>query len=77
MEIRIQFGHVPGNIYRDRIGHNIDLATNELILRDVPDEAILIRVNNKVPGLGLQLDASELNLLYKDRSVLSSPRFPS
>ncbi|KAH9734031.1 Inactive glucose-6-phosphate 1-dehydrogenase 4 [Citrus sinensis] len=25
------------------------------------------RVNNKVPGLGLQLDASELNLLYKDK----------
>lgn len=73
MEIRIQFHRVPGNIYRERIGHNIDLGTNELILRDVPDEAILIRVNSKVPGLGLQLDASELNLLYKDRLVLSSP----
>lgn len=67
MEIRIQFHHVPGNIYRERIGHNIDLATNELILRDVPDEAILVKVNNKIPGLGLQLDASELNLLYKDK----------
>lgn len=67
MEIRIQFHHVPGNLYRERIGHNIDLATNELILRDVPDEAILVKVNNKIPGLGLQLDASELNLLYKDK----------
>ncbi|KAH9670447.1 Inactive glucose-6-phosphate 1-dehydrogenase 4 [Citrus sinensis] len=67
VEIRIQFRHVPGNIYHDRFGHNINLATNELILRDVPDEAILVRVNNKVPGLGLQLDASELNLLYKDK----------
>ncbi|KAK9192553.1 hypothetical protein WN944_003246 [Citrus x changshan-huyou] len=66
VEIRIQFRHVPGNIYHDRFGHNINLATNELILRDVPDEAILV-VNNKVPGLGLQLDASELNLLYKDK----------
>ncbi|GAY68397.1 hypothetical protein CUMW_263800 [Citrus unshiu] len=63
VEIRIQFRHVPGNIYHDRFGHNINLATNELILRDVPDEAILVRVNNKVPGLGLQLDASELNSL--------------
>lgn len=63
---------MPGNIYREHIGHNIDLATNELILRDMPDEAILIRVSNKVPGLGLQLDASELNLLYKDRLVLKS-----
>ena len=67
MEIRIQFKHVPGNIYRERIGHNTNLATNELILRDVPDEAILVKINNKIPGLGLQLDASELNLLYKDK----------
>ena len=67
MEIRIQFHHVPGNIYRDHISHNVDLATNELILRDVPNEAILVRVNNKIPGLGLSLDASELNLLYKDK----------
>ncbi|KAJ4834791.1 Inactive glucose-6-phosphate 1-dehydrogenase 4, chloroplastic, partial [Turnera subulata] len=67
VEIRIQFRHVPGNLYRERIGHNINLATNELILRDVPDEAILVKINNKVPGLGLQLDASELNLLYKEK----------
>lgn len=66
-EIRIQFRHVPGNIYRERFGHDIDLDTNELILRDQPEEAILLKVNNKVPGLGLQLDASELNLLYRDK----------
>lgn len=73
MEIRIQFDHVPGNIYRDRLGYNIDLATNELILRDVPDEAILIRLNNKVPGLSLHLDASELNLLYKEKYYVEEP----
>ena len=70
VEIRIQFRHVPGNIYHERIGHNIALSTNELILRDLPEEAILMKVNNKVPGLGLQLDASELNLLYKDKYAL-------
>ncbi|KDO38539.1 hypothetical protein CISIN_1g037158mg, partial [Citrus sinensis] len=59
----VQFLHVLGNIYNERFGHNFDLATNELILRNVPDDAILVRVNNKVPGLGLQLDASELNLV--------------
>ncbi|KAJ1417197.1 hypothetical protein SESBI_16891 [Sesbania bispinosa] len=73
MEIRIQFRHVPGNVYHECIGHNIDRATNELILRDVPDEAILVRVNNKVPGLGLQLDSSELNLLYKDKYNMEVP----
>ncbi|KAK9136614.1 hypothetical protein Sjap_007208 [Stephania japonica] len=67
VEIRIQFHNVPGNLYRECIGNSIDLATNELILRDVPDEAILVKVNNKIPGLGLQLDASELNLLYKEK----------
>lgn len=73
VEIRIQFHHVPGNIYHECIGHNIALATNELILCDPPDEAILMKVNNKVPGLGLQLDASELNLLYKDKYNVEIP----
>nr|AIE47269.1 glucose-6-phosphate dehydrogenase [Hevea brasiliensis] len=73
VEIRIQFHCVPGNIYRERIGHNIGMATNELILRDVPDEAILVRINNKIPGLGSHLDASELNLLYKDRYNVEVP----
>ncbi|GJN31307.1 hypothetical protein PR202_gb19689 [Eleusine coracana subsp. coracana] len=72
-EIRIQFRHVPGNIYRERFGHDIDLDTNELILRDQPEEAILLKVNNKVPGLGLQLDASELNLLYRDKYQVEIP----
>ncbi|KHN43362.1 Glucose-6-phosphate 1-dehydrogenase 4, chloroplastic [Glycine soja] len=73
MEIRIQFRNVPGNVYHECIGHNMDRAVNELILRDVPDEAILVRVNNKVPGLGLQLDSSELNLLYKDKYNMEVP----
>ncbi|CAA7388315.1 unnamed protein product [Spirodela intermedia] len=73
VEIRIQFNHVPGNIYRERIGHNIDLTTNELILRDAPGEAIFLKINNKVPGLGLQLDASELNLLYRDKYNVEVP----
>ncbi|KAK9192546.1 hypothetical protein WN944_003239 [Citrus x changshan-huyou] len=73
VEIHIQFRHVPGNIYHESFGHNIDLATNELILRDVLDEAIPVRVNNKVPGLSLQLDASELNLLYKAKYNVEVP----
>ncbi|XP_061366226.1 inactive glucose-6-phosphate 1-dehydrogenase 4, chloroplastic [Gastrolobium bilobum] len=73
MEIRIQFRHVPGNVYHECIGHNVDRAINELILRDVPDEAMVVRVNNKVPGLGLQLDSSELNLLYKDKYNMEVP----
>ncbi|KAJ3683015.1 hypothetical protein LUZ60_013242 [Juncus effusus] len=73
VEIRIQFRHVPGSLYREKFGQNIDLDTNELILRDEPEEAILLKVNNKVPGLGLKLDASQLNLLYRDRYDVEVP----
>lgn len=43
------------------------MATNELVLRVQPDEAIYLKINNKVPGLGMRLDRSDLNLLYKAR----------
>ncbi|KAJ6674554.1 GLUCOSE-6-PHOSPHATE 1-DEHYDROGENASE G6PD [Salix viminalis] len=35
--------------------------------RAEPDEAIYLRINNKVPGLGMRLDRSDLNLLYSAR----------
>ncbi|XP_019187836.1 PREDICTED: glucose-6-phosphate 1-dehydrogenase 4, chloroplastic isoform X2 [Ipomoea nil] len=73
VEIRIQFRHVAGNLYHKDNLRSVELATNELILRDVPEESILVRINNKVPGLGMQLDASELNLLYKDRYDIEVP----
>ncbi|CAK9219861.1 unnamed protein product [Sphagnum troendelagicum] len=67
VEIRIQFHHVPGNLYRGRFGLNGDTAMNELIIAVLPDEGIFLKINNKVPGLGVQLDSSELNLLYRDK----------
>ncbi|CAI9101346.1 OLC1v1038647C1 [Oldenlandia corymbosa var. corymbosa] len=73
VEIRIRFRHVPGNLYHKDIGTSVNLATNELILRDMPDEAILVKVNNKYPGLGMELGASELNLLYKDKYNIEVP----
>ncbi|KAJ1296716.1 hypothetical protein BS78_01G323600 [Paspalum vaginatum] len=66
-EIRVQFRHVPGNLYRRNIGTDLDKATNELVLRVQPDEAIYLKINNKVPGLGMRLDRSNLNLLYSER----------
>lgn len=74
VEIRIQFRDVPGNLYRDRCGHTVvGQATNELVLQIQPDESILLKINNKVPGLGLQLDSSDLNLLYRDRYDVEIP----
>ncbi|KAM4071278.1 hypothetical protein ACB094_11G050100 [Castanea mollissima] len=66
-EIRVQFRHVPGNLYNHKSGTDLDNATNELVIRIQPDEAIYLKINNKVPGLGMRLDRSELNLLYKAR----------
>ncbi|GBG85502.1 hypothetical protein CBR_g40141 [Chara braunii] len=66
-EIRIQFRHVPGNLYRERFGSNMDKATNELLIRVFPDEGIFLKINNKIPGLGIQLDSSFLNLHFRER----------
>ncbi|RVW37593.1 Glucose-6-phosphate 1-dehydrogenase, chloroplastic [Vitis vinifera] len=66
-EIRVQFRHVPGNLYKRNFGTDLDKATNELVLRVQPDEAIFLKINNKVPGLGMKLDRSDLNLLYRAR----------
>lgn len=72
-EIRVQFRHVPGNLYKRNFGTDLDLATNELVIRVQPDEAIYLKINNKVPGLGMRLDRSNLNLHYADRyAVISS-----
>ncbi|KAJ7957521.1 Glucose-6-phosphate 1-dehydrogenase [Quillaja saponaria] len=66
-EIRVQFRHVPGNLYNRNIGTDLDRATNELVIRVQPDEAIYLKINNKVPGLGMRLDSSHLNLHYAAR----------
>ncbi|XP_018447778.1 glucose-6-phosphate 1-dehydrogenase 3, chloroplastic isoform X2 [Raphanus sativus] len=66
-EIRVQFKHVPGNLYNRNSGTNLDRTTNELVIRVQPDEGIYLKINNKVPGLGMRLDQSHLNLLYSTR----------
>ncbi len=35
------------------------------VIRIQPNEAIYLKVNNKVPGLGLRLDVTKLDLTYK------------
>ena len=66
-EIRVQFRHVPGNLYKRSFGTDLEKATNELVIRVQPDEAIYLKVNNKIPGLGMRLDSSRLNLLYSSK----------
>ncbi|XP_057530121.1 glucose-6-phosphate 1-dehydrogenase, chloroplastic-like [Amaranthus tricolor] len=72
-EIRVQFRHVPGNLYDRNFGANLDQSTNELVIRVQPDEAIYLKINNKVPGLGMRLDRSTLNLHYAARYAKEIP----
>jgi glucose-6-phosphate 1-dehydrogenase len=65
-EIRIQFKEVPAQLYKE-CGLSEESLRNELVIRIQPDEEIYLKINNKIPGLGLQLDNSFLNLAYKTR----------
>ncbi|KAM0072815.1 putative glucose-6-phosphate dehydrogenase (NADP(+)) [Helianthus debilis subsp. tardiflorus] len=72
-EIRVQFRHVPGNLYKKYFSMDMDKATNELVLRVQPDEAIYLKINSKIPGLGMKLDQSDLNLFYRTRYLKEIP----
>lgn len=63
---------MPGNLYNRNFGADLDRATNELVIRVQPDEAIYLKINNKVPGLGMKLDRSNLNLHYAARYLLKN-----
>jgi glucose-6-phosphate 1-dehydrogenase len=43
VEIRVQFRHVPGNLYKRSFGTDLDQATNKLVIRVQPDEAIYLK----------------------------------
>lgn len=61
-EVRIQFRDVPGNIFGQG---GRGLPPNELVIRIQPDEGIYLGVVNKVPGLDMTLERSDLNLRYQ------------
>ncbi|CAD7701893.1 unnamed protein product [Ostreobium quekettii] len=65
-EIRVQFRHVPGHLYRSKFGADPDAATNELVIRIQPDEAMYLKINSKVPGLGLRIENSRLDLPFHE-----------
>eukprot|EP01026_Neomeris_dumetosa_P008092 TRINITY_DN12539_c0_g1_i5.p1 TRINITY_DN12539_c0_g1~~TRINITY_DN12539_c0_g1_i5.p1 ORF type:complete len:586 (-),score=73.15 TRINITY_DN12539_c0_g1_i5:355-2112(-) len=72
-EIRVQFRSVPGNLYKQGFGVDLDRNTNELVIRIQPKEGIYLKVNNKVPGLGLKLHPTALDLTYKSRYQTELP----
>ncbi len=60
-EILIDFKSVPYSIFAQRN----QLTANQLLIRVQPDEAIELRIMNKVPGLAFDLENATLDLLYK------------
>ncbi|RKP14440.1 glucose-6-phosphate dehydrogenase [Piptocephalis cylindrospora] len=60
-EVRIQFKDVPGNIMPHKI------ARNELIIRVQPNEAVYVKLTNKMPGLTVDTTTTELDLSYDRR----------
>ncbi|KVH88706.1 glucose-6-phosphate dehydrogenase, partial [Cynara cardunculus var. scolymus] len=59
--------HVFGNLNKRNFGTDLVKATNGL-----PDEAIYLKINNKIPGLGMRLDCSDLNFLYYEWFLLDA-----
>ena len=42
----------------------LSLGNNELVIRIQPEEAITLKISNKIPGLGMDLNRTKLNLQY-------------
>lgn len=61
-EVRIQFREVPGDIFSSGI-----CKRNELVLRVQPNEAVYLKMMNKHPGAGFNMEETELDLTYKSR----------
>ena len=40
-------------MYKEKFGTDLDSATNELVMRIQPKEAIYLKINNKVVAAGL------------------------
>jgi glucose-6-phosphate 1-dehydrogenase len=61
-EVRIKFRAIPAGLFAQA---STIMQPNELIIRIQPDEAIVLKIMNKLPGLGLDLAPTELNLRYQ------------
>jgi len=60
-EIRIRFKDVPHNEFCQS---GTSLTPNELVIRVQPDEAIYLKITNKVPGLDYRIEETRLDLRY-------------
>jgi len=64
-EIRIQYHDVPGDIFGGV------LKRNELVIRVQPNEAVYVKMMTKRPGIGFEMEETELDLTYNNRYKVS------
>ena len=69
-EIAIQFRQVPHRLFTDA---GTDPEANLLAMRIQPDEGILLRFGAKVPGLGLDVRAVNMDFMYGSAFSVDSP----
>ncbi|KAG0228169.1 Glucose-6-phosphate 1-dehydrogenase [Mortierella sp. GBA43] len=62
VEVRIQFKDMGNSLF-----HKDVAARNELVIRVQPQEAVYLKVTQKLPGLGMDTVISELDLSYASR----------
>ncbi|KAI7817045.1 glucose-6-phosphate 1-dehydrogenase [Gamsiella multidivaricata] len=62
VEIRIQFKDMGKNLFQKDVA-----ARNELVIRVQPQEAVYLKMTQKLPGLGMETVLSELDLSYASR----------
>ena len=66
-EVRIHFRETDARLFDGVIaGVPRGSGVNELIIRVQPDEKLALRIVSKVPGVGLKLGSTELNLRFRD-----------
>ncbi|KAG0046191.1 Glucose-6-phosphate 1-dehydrogenase [Gryganskiella cystojenkinii] len=65
VEIRIQFKEMAAN--NNNLFNKEVAARNELVIRVQPEEAVYLKMTQKLPGLGMDTVMSELNLSYNTR----------
>jgi len=64
-EVRIHFREAAASLFRALPDGTPAAAGNELIIRVQPDERLCLRIVSKVPGAGLHLGATELDLGFR------------
>lgn len=61
-EVRIQYKDVAGDIFGQG-----QIKRNELVIRVQPNEAVYLKMMSKRPGMGFEVEETELDLSFTNR----------